>query len=229
MKRLFNIESSWLLALGLVSALFCASASADSSGAAPGPVLVLGDSLGAAYNLPLGSGWVDLLEQTLTECQVGVVNASISGDTSAGGLARLPDLLETYQPSIVLVELGGNDGLRGLPTSKLYENLREIAVKSERTGARVVLAGMQIPGNYGARYRQAFSDVYPELAAELEIALIPFLLEGVALQPGMIQGDGIHPTGAAQPVILENVLPYVSSQLDSCAVGEAKKAGMTAQ
>ncbi len=218
-----------LLAVGLLGAGVCPFASADAPERATGPVLVLGDSLGAAYNLPLGSGWVDLLGQTLTECQVGVVNASISGDTSAGGLARLPDLLERHQPSIVLVELGGNDGLRGLPTRKLYENLREIAVKSEQSGARVVLAGMQIPGNYGARYRQAFSDVYPELAAELDLTLIPFLLEGVALQPGMIQGDGIHPTGAAQPVILQNVLPYVSSQLDTCSLDEASKASLTAQ
>ncbi len=182
----------------------------------PSRLLVLGDSLSAAYNLPLGSGWVDLLANNLDPCGVAVINASISGDTSAGGLARLPDLLASHHPTIVLVELGGNDGLRGLPTTELYENLREIVVKSTATGARVVLAGMQIPGNYGARYRRAFAQIYADLASELGLIRVPFLLEGVALVPGMIQADGIHPTAKAQPVIADNVISHLVPEVITC-------------
>ncbi|MFK7957256.1 MAG: arylesterase [Lysobacterales bacterium] len=177
----------------------------------PRPIMVLGDSLSAAYNLPLGDGWVDLLATDLSPCGVPVVNASISGDTSAGGQARLPELLDRHHPSIVVVELGGNDGLRGLSTARLYENLRDIAVKSQAAGASVVLAGMQIPGNYGARYRKNFAEIYRRLSEDLGLTLIPFLLEGVALEPGMIQGDGIHPTSAAQPLIRDTVLPFLLS------------------
>ncbi len=180
--------------------------------------MVLGDSLSAAYNIPSEKGWVALLDQQMesTDCPGEVVNASISGETSFGGLSRLPDLLQRHQPSIVILELGGNDGLRGMSVTQLYQNLRDIAVKSADAGARVVLAGIQIPTNYGARYTREFAAAYPRLAEELGLPLIPFLLEGVALEPELLQADGIHPTADAQPVILDNVLPVLAPMLDGC-------------
>jgi acyl-CoA thioesterase-1 len=176
--------------------------------AAAGPLLVLGDSLSAEHNLPRGSGWVALLEDRLRR-EPGqppeVVNASISGETSAGALRRLPALLEAHDPSVVIVELGGNDGLRGLPPAQLRDNLARIIRLSEGAGARVLLLGMDLPPNYGGAYRRRFTAVYRDLAAAEEVALVPFLLEGVALAPGLMQADGVHPTAAAQPRLLETV------------------------
>lgn len=186
-----------------------------------GPVLVLGDSLSAAYNMPVSEGWVALLDQKLESCGTAVVNASISGETSSGALARLPDLLDRHHPSIVLVELGGNDGLRGLSIARLYANLRDIVVKSQAHGARVVLAGMQIPGNYGARYGREFADVFPRLAAEMSLALIPFFLDGVALEPDLMQGDGIHPNRNAQPVLLSHAQTAIAPLLPHCELPNA--------
>ncbi len=181
-------------------------------------VLVLGDSLSAAYNIPLEDGWVRLLERRLAAggCQVEVVNASISGETSLGGLNRLPKLLKDHQPSVVIVELGGNDGLRGFPPDSLYQNLDAIVSRAQAAGARVVLTGIRVPTNYGPRYGEQFAAVFERVAAEREVPLIPFLLDGVALDPEMIQSDGVHPTAAAQPRILANVLPALAGQLDGC-------------
>jgi acyl-CoA thioesterase I len=134
-----------------------------------------------------------------------VVNASISGETSAGALRRLPALLAAHRPAVVVVELGGNDGLRGLPPAQLRANLERIAALSRGAGARVLLLGIDLPPNYGAAYRKRFTGVYRELAERPGIVLVPFLLEGVALSPGMMQADGVHPTTAAQPRLLENV------------------------
>lgn len=181
-----------------------------------GPILVLGDSLSAAYNMPVDAGWVQLLARQLEPCRTPVVNASISGETSSGALARLPDLLDRHHPSIVLIELGGNDGLRGLSVDRMYENLREIVVKSRERGARVVLAGIQIPSNYGPRYGRQFAAAFPRLAREYSLVLIPFFLEGVALNPDLMQGDGIHPNRHAQPVLLSHVRSALAGLLPDC-------------
>lgn len=182
------------------------------------PVLVLGDSLSAEHNLPRGSGWVALLEDRLQrefDQPPEVVNASISGETSAGALRRLPALLAEHRPAVVVVELGGNDGLRGLPPGQLRANLERIVALSRGAGARVLLLGMDLPPNYGAAYRKRFTSVYRELADDHDVVLLPFLLEGVALSRGMMQADGVHPTAAAQPRLLENLWPMLRPLLAS--------------
>lgn len=167
-------------------------------------VLVLGDSIGASLGVPLGKGWVALLERQITHCTV--INASISGETTEGGKARLPGLLDEYQPRIVVLELGGNDGLRGFPPAAIRANLLEMITTAREAGSRVLLLGMRIPPNYGSRYTEAFHRIYRELADETESALVPFLLEGIATDTTLMQTDGIHPNTAAQPLIVDNVL-----------------------
>jgi len=184
-----------------------------SASAAPRPVLVVGDSLSAAHNIPRDAGWVALLEDRLDEVMAtapDVINASISGETSAGGLTRLPALLEQHAPGVVVIELGGNDALRGLPPAQLRANLDRMIRLSREAGAKVLLLGIEIPPNYGPAYAQRLREVYAGLAAEHEAALLPFLLEGVALQPGLMQADGIHPTAEAQPRVLDNVWPLLA-------------------
>lgn len=174
------------------------------------PVLVLGDSLSAEHNLPRGSGWVALLEDRLQsefDQPPEVVNASISGETSAGALRRLPALLAEHKPAVVVVELGGNDGLRGLPPAQLQANLDRIVGLSKGAGARVLLLGIDLPPNYGGAYRKRFTGVYRQIADDHGVALLPFLLDGVALSRGMMQADGVHPTAEAQPRLLDNVWP----------------------
>ena len=181
--------------------------------AAPRPVLVVGDSLSAAHNIPRDAGWVSLLEDRLDEVMAtapDVINASISGESSAGGLTRLPALLEQHAPGVVVIELGGNDALRGLPPAQLRANLDRMIRLSREAGAKVLLLGIEIPPNYGPAYAQRLREVYAGLAAEHEAALLPFLLEGVALQPGLMQADGIHPTAEAQPRVLDNVWPLLA-------------------
>lgn len=184
--------------------------------AEPRPLLVLGDSLSAAHNLPVDSGWVSLLDDRLAT-RPGpapeVINASISGETSAGGLARLPALLDAHRPSVVVIELGGNDGLRGLPPEQLRDNLGAMIALSREAGAKVLLLGIDLPPNYGRAYRDRFAAVYRELAERFEVPLLPFLLEGVALEAGLMQADGIHPTAIAQPILLENVWPLLEPLL----------------
>lgn len=175
---------------------------------AAGPLLVLGDSLSAAHNIPQQAGWVALLEHRLNQRGTPapkVINASISGETSAGALARLPALLAQYKPSLVLVELGGNDGLRGLPPAELAANLDAIIRASRDADAKVLLLGIDLPPNYGRAYRDRFRAVYSDLAKKHRVPLLPFLLDGVALQPGLMQEDGVHPTAAGQPRVLDNV------------------------
>jgi acyl-CoA thioesterase-1 len=182
----------------------------------PRPLLVLGDSLSAAYNMPEEAGWVALLEARLAatlDSPPPVVNASISGETSAGGLSRLPALLAQHRPGLVLIELGGNDGLRGLPPAQFRENLERMIVLSREAGAKVMLAGVEIPPNYGAAYRERFRAVFHDLAALHDVPLLPFILEGIALEPGMMQADGIHPTIEAQPRILDNVWAVLGPML----------------
>lgn len=170
-------------------------------------IVVVGDSLSSGYGLGQAPSWVALLEERLAKEGYGyeVVNASISGDTSAGGLSRLPRLLETHDPALVIIELGGNDGLRGQPVASLRSNLERMIELSKESGARVLLAGIQIPPNYGQTYTRALAQVYPELATAHDVTLVEFLLDGVALNPTLMQGDGLHPNAAGQKVIYENV------------------------
>ncbi|WP_439862222.1 arylesterase [Pseudomonas sp. MBLB4136] len=198
---------------GLVVAVFALLLSVQA--AVADTVLVVGDSISAAFGLDTRQGWVALLEQRLAEQGYPhrVVNASISGDTSSGGAARLPALLAEHLPSLVVLELGGNDGLRGQPPAQLQQNLSAMIDQARASGARVLLLGMRLPPNYGARYTRAFAEVFTALAEEKEVALVPFFLDGVGGAPGMMQDDGIHPTAAAQPVLLENIWPRLQPLL----------------
>jgi acyl-CoA thioesterase-1 len=175
--------------------------------AAPRPVLVLGDSLSAAYGLSPKEGWVALLDERLAAAKPirNVVNASISGETSAGGLARLPALLKEHAPALVVVELGANDGLRGLPLAQLRANLAKILEAVRGAGAHAVLVGIELPVNYGPIYRDGLREVYRGLAGEFNVPLVPFLLDGVALDPALMQDDGLHPRAAGEPRVFENV------------------------
>lgn len=174
-------------------------------------ILVMGDSLSAAYGIDPQAGWVNLLKQRLGD-EHEVVNASISGETTSGGSGRLPDILRQYHPDIVLLELGGNDGLRGLSPQQMQVNLAKMIERSQEAGAEVLLLGIEVPPNYGPAYTQAFREVFTQLASEHDVPLVPFLLEGVDLD-GMLQSDGIHPTAEAQPIILENVWPKLEPML----------------
>lgn len=180
-------------------------------------ILVLGDSISAAYGMELEQGWVHLLQQRLRDQGYPhrVVNASISGETTAGGVARLPQLLQDHIPSVVILELGGNDGLRGLGLQQSRDNLARMIELSRRQDTRVVLLGMRLPPNYGPVYTEAFERIYSQLSAGSGVAGVPFLLEGVALEPGMMQHDRIHPTTRAQPRLLDNVWPALEPLLDA--------------
>lgn len=186
-----------------------------AQGAAAGTLLVLGDSISAAFGLDTRQGWVSLLEQRLAAegFDYQVVNASVSGDTSAGGLARLPTLLAEHRPQLVIVELGGNDGLRGQPPAQLQQNLAAIVQSARASGARVLLLGMQLPPNYGARYNALFSQVYADVAGAAQVPLLGFFLDGVGGVPALMQGDGIHPNAAAQPRLLDNLWPQLKPLL----------------
>ena len=169
-------------------------------------ILVLGDSLSAGYGIDVNAGWVALLEQRLDgNYPHRVINASVSGETAGGGLARLPALLQQHQPELVILELGGNDGLRGHPINIMQQQLKEIIEKAQAAEAKVLLLGMQIPPNYGQRYTLRFHKAYAQLAEEYELPYVPFFLEGVAVNAELMQRDGIHPTAQAQPQMLDNV------------------------
>jgi acyl-CoA thioesterase-1 len=175
--------------------------------APPKTVLVLGDSLSAAHNIPVESGWVHLLGDRLAKMEPGwtVVNASISGETSLSGRNRLPALLEKYHPAVLVIELGANDGLRGLPLPQLRENLAAMVDAAQQARARVLLLGIELPVNYGPHYRDGLRAVYADVARDKKTALLPFLLDGVALKPELMQEDGLHPIASAQPRVLDNV------------------------
>jgi len=188
---------------------------AEAEAPAPRTVVVLGDSLSAGYGIEIREGWVNLLAQRIASEGYGyqVINASVSGETTQGGLSRLPRVLQLHKPAIVIIELGGNDGLRGLPLATSRENLRKAIELSRAVQARVVLVGMMIPPNYGQRYTQEFRDMYTTLASKYSIALVPFLLDQVALNPKLMQRDGIHANAAGQPRLLENVWPKLKPLL----------------
>jgi acyl-CoA thioesterase-1 len=178
-------------------------------------ILVLGDSISAGYGLASGEGWVALLQARLKAQGYGyrVVNASVTGETTTGGLARLPRALALHRPAIVIVELGGNDGLRALPLETSRGNLEKIIKTAKDSGARVLLLGMKIPPNYGPRYSAGFEQVFRDLARQNKLPFEPFFLEKIALLPGMMQADGIHPTAKAQPVMLDTVWPVLAPLL----------------
>ena len=180
-------------------------------------ILVLGDSLSAEYGIGRGLGWVTGLQKTLDEKAPGhkLVNASISGDTTSGGLSRLPAALEKHQPDYVIIELGGNDALRGLPLTMTQSNLKRMTEMAQAKGAKVLLAGMQIPPNYGREYAQAFKSLYPSVANETGAVLIPFFLEGVAQSMDLFQPDGIHPNEQAQPIMANTVWKYLEPMIKS--------------
>lgn len=203
--------TAWLLALPVTITLMLAAGAALAE--ARPTLLVMGDSLSAAYGIEADEGWVSLLEARL-DGKARVVNASISGETSAGGASRLPELLGQHAPDIVLLELGGNDGLRGLPPGQFEANMTRMVEASLDAGAEVLLLGIDIPPNYGQAYRDAFTGVYHRLADDFDLALVPFLLEGVALDETLMQGDGIHPTAEAQPLILDNVWPTLKPMME---------------
>ncbi|MDD1640106.1 MAG: acyl-CoA thioesterase I [Methylococcaceae bacterium NSP1-1] len=179
--------------------------------AKPPIIIVLGDSISAGYGIEVDEGWVALLQKKLLEAKINynISNASISGDTSAGGLARIDPLLTAHKPAIVLLQLGANDGLRGLSPVQMKSNLSEIVHRAQKAGAKVILLGMKIPPNYGKRYIDMFYNVYPQLAKELNIPFVPFLLEDVALNKDLMQADGLHPNAKAQPILANKIEPYL--------------------
>ena len=168
-----------------------------------------GDSLSAAYGIPRDRGWVALLERRLASegYDYSVANASISGEITSGGLARIAKVLAQTRPAVVILELGANDGLRGLPVAEMKKNLAAMIARARKAGARVLLVGMRMPPNYGPDYTEAFAAAYAGLARRERVALVPFLLEGIAAQPGLFQADGMHPNEAGQPLLLDNVWP----------------------
>ena len=186
-----------------------------SAASTPATILILGDSISAAYGINTNEGWVALLQQRLTQKGLSyrVVNASVSGDTTRTGLNRLGNALQQYQPAIVIVALGGNDGLRGLPFSEIETSLSRIIQLSQQQGAKVLLAGVRLPPNYGEFYNARFADLFQQLSETYQVGLVPMLLNQVADQSELMQPDGIHPTAAAQPQILENVWPYLQPLL----------------
>jgi acyl-CoA thioesterase-1 len=206
----------------LILCLLLASTSLAVSAAAPlatsRSILVLGDSLSAAYHIAPESGWVTLLAHRLTEQSPKnprlVVNASISGETSAGGLARLPKLLAENKPVLVVVELGANDGLRGLAVEEIRGNLKRILRACRDANAKILLLGIELPINYGPQYRDGLRAMYRDVAHEFNVPLVPFLLEGVATDPKLMQDDGLHPVAAAEPKVLENVWPSITALID---------------
>ena len=195
--------------------LLCLMLCAPAAYSASKTLLVLGDSISAEYGLPRDSGWVSLLQTRLSDdkLQVSVVNASISGETTAGGLTRLPGLLLQHKPAVLIIELGGNDGLRGLSLAATQSNLREMIKSADRIGARVLLLGMRVPPNYGPDYSKRFAAMYQGLARERNVKLVPFLFAGLEDTERFFQQDRIHPNQRAQTVMLDNVWPSLRSLL----------------
>jgi acyl-CoA thioesterase-1 len=201
----------WVLKLLSLAALLASGAAHADDPA----IIVLGDSLSSGYGLNGAASWVTLLDRRLSDegYEYDVVNASIAGDTSAGGLSRLPRLLEVHEPELVVIEMGGNDGLRGQPVGNLRTNLEKMIELVKASGAAVLLTGIQIPPNYGPLYTSQFADLYPLLAEQHEIPLVEFLMDGVALNDHLMQSDRIHPNADGQPLMLDNVWRVLSGLL----------------
>lgn len=192
-----------------LSPAFALADAGTGTGAEVPRILIVGDSISAAYGIEIEAGWVALLQQRLRAQGYphAVINASISGDTTVGGRARLPALLTRDKADIIILELGGNDGLRGLSLAQTQDNLRAMILTARETQARVLLVGMRLPPNYGPTYTVAFAQIYTDLAHQLQVPWVPFLLEGVATDAGLMQADRIHPRAAAQTRLLDNVWP----------------------
>jgi acyl-CoA thioesterase-1 len=193
-----------VLHLLVVACGFAFSVSLHAQDRSSPQLLILGDSLSAAYGMAPEKGWVALLARDLAG-SANIINASVSGETTEGGLQRLPSLLQEHAPDVVVLELGGNDGLRGYPLSRVRNTLSEIITLSRESGAKILLVGMRIPPNYGRRYSLGFENIYPALAKEHELPLLPFLLEGIAGDATLMQNDGIHPNAQAQPAMAAKV------------------------
>ena len=208
-------RAPWPLRLRLFQILLLVVVQTLPAHATGGVILVLGDSLSSAYGIDVAAGWVQLLQNRLDKENAAyrVVNASISGDTSNGGAARVASALQKHAPDVVVVELGGNDGLRGLPLSVTRANLERIVVDAQTAGARVLLLGIRLPPNYGPAYNDAFHAIYEQLASRYQVARVPFLLDGVGGVDGMMQADGLHPKAEAQTTILDNVWPHLQPLL----------------
>ena len=185
--------------------------------AEPPTVLIFGDSLSAGFGIDVDQSWATLLQNRLAEqgYEHRVVNASISGETTEGGAARIDNALGTFKPDLIILELGGNDGLRGFPPARIKSNLEAIVTQAKVSGAAVVLLGIRIPTNYGTRYTQAFEAVYAEVAEDLGVEWIEFFMQGVALNDELLQEDRIHPNVAAQPILLDNAWPIIRATLDT--------------
>ena len=209
--------TNWLLAFSLiVTALVALPASAKLINPGTQTIVVFGDSLSAGYGIAQNQGWVSLLQTriSLQKLSYQVVNASISGETTSGGLARFGEMLTSHKPSIVILELGANDGLRGLPASDMRSNLNKMILQAKAAKTKLLLVGMKIPPNYGQKYSRDFSASYAILAKQHKIKLVPFLLDGVAGKPSLIQEDGLHPIAAAQPKLQDNVWPALEKVLN---------------
>lgn len=208
------MRKCWIMVCFVLATAFPAAACDHSTDEKP-VILVVGDSLSAAYGIDTSDGWVALLQQRLEERSMDfrVVNASISGDTTSGGLARLRKALPEHQPRLVVIALGGNDGLRGLPLKSMNNNISTMIALAGEQGAHTVLLGMRIPSNYGPRYTERFHAIYGELAGEHGLPYVPFFMEGVALNTELMQADGIHPNEAAQPVLLDTAWPAIEQGL----------------
>ena len=193
-----------------------AQTATTAEGSASRTLLVVGDSLSAEYGIKRGTGWVPLLSARVSEQypKYQVVNASISGDTTSGGMARLPALLRQHAPAVVVLELGANDALRGLPLSMTEQNLRAMTQAAKQAKAQVLIVGMQIPPNYGRDYAQRFAQLFSTVAKDEKARLVPFLMEGIATNRAMFQADGIHPNEDAQPQLLDNVWPTLRPLLN---------------
>jgi acyl-CoA thioesterase-1 len=190
---------------------------ANAQAAEPPTILVFGDSLSAGYGIDIDRSWVTLLQQRLEETgyEHRVVNASISGETTAGGATRIDTAIVSFEPELIILELGANDGLRGFPTASIRTNIEIIARRARDSGAEVVLLGIRIPTNYGVRYTQAFEAVFSDVAADLEIRWIEFFMDGIALNDELLQEDRIHPNAEAQPMLLDNAWPIIRATLDT--------------
>ncbi|WP_175128741.1 arylesterase [Achromobacter piechaudii] len=215
--RLFSLlRLTSALSFAVMALSAHAQTAAPAEGSAPRTVLVVGDSLSAEYGIKRGTGWVPLLAARVSEQypKYQVVNASISGDTTSGGVARLPALLRQHAPAVVVLELGSNDALRGLSLTMTEQNLRAMTQAAKAADAKVVIVGMQIPPNYGRDYTQRFAQLFDTVAKDENARLVPFLMEGMALNRAMFQADGIHPNEDAQPQLLDNVWPTLRPLLN---------------
>jgi acyl-CoA thioesterase I len=200
----------------LLTILILVAATAAQAATSP-TILIFGDSLSAGYGIDVDQSWGALLQQRLAEqgYEHRVVNASISGETTEGGVTQIDKAIEEFSPELIILELGGNDGLRGSPPARIKDNLTAIAQRARDSGAEVVLLGIRIPTNYGPRYTRAFEAVYSDVAEELDIRWIEFFMEGVALNDDLLQEDRIHPNAAAQPILLDNAWPVIRATLES--------------